>query len=134
MDLVAGRTKFGGFRAHERLEERAAVRLGVQAHDKVMQGANDGIVAGRQFMQLRIFEKEVALAHGAFHFHDAVTHQAAQARVRFGPIDDFLDGRVEKAAVEQRGIVASSAPLRRLYANNILHVLDAFAIPLIIKR
>src|SRR5437016_8983927 len=38
VDFVAGGTKFRRLQAHKGLEERAAVRLGIQAHDKVVQG------------------------------------------------------------------------------------------------
>ncbi len=133
VDFVAGGTKFRRLQAHKGLEERAAVRLGIQAHDKVVQGPDHGIFACSQLVQLGIFEKEVALAHGALHFHDAVTHQAAQARAGFGTIHNFPDGRVEQPAVEQRGIVAAGAPLRGLYAGDVLHVFDTLAIPLIVE-
>ena len=134
VNFVAGRTELRSVRAHERFQERAAVRLGIQAHDKVMQLANEWIFAGGQFMQLRIFQKEISLAHSAFHFHNAVAHEAAQARARFRTIHDLLDGRIEQAAVEQGGIVATGAPFRGAHAGDVLHVLDALAIPLIVER
>ena len=39
-----------------------------------------------------------------------------------------------KPAVEERRVVAPAAPLRRLGADRILHVLDRLAIPLIVER
>src|SRR5256886_15029689 len=36
-------------------------------------------------------------------------------------------------SVEQRGIVAAGAPLRGLYAGDVLHVFDTLAIPLIVE-
>src|SRR5882757_6484106 len=47
---------------------------------------------------------------------------------------DLLYRSIHHAAVEHRRIVASATPLRRLGADRILHVLDRFAIPLIVKR
>src|SRR5215467_11579677 len=37
MNLVAGRAEFRGLIAHERLEEHAAVRFGIQADQKIVQ-------------------------------------------------------------------------------------------------
>ncbi len=95
MHFVARGAKLRGLRAHEGLQERAAVRLGVYAHEEVVQRAHHGIFAGGQLMQLGIFQNEITLSHGALHLHDAVAHQAAQARFGFGTIDDLLDGLVE---------------------------------------
>jgi len=43
---------------------------------KSCRAADDGIFAGGEFVELRIFEDEIALAHGAFHLNDAVAHHA----------------------------------------------------------
>ena len=77
VDFVAGGAEFRGVGAHEGFQERAAVRLGIEAHDKIVELANDRVVTGGELMQFRVFEEKVALTHGAFHFHDAVAHQAA---------------------------------------------------------
>jgi hypothetical protein len=42
--------------------------------------------------------------------------------------------RVEHSAEEQGRVMAAGAPFRGAYADNVLHVFDAFAIPLIIER
>src|SRR6266481_4160948 len=110
------------------------MRLRVQANHEIVQAANDGIFAGGKFVELRIFENEIALAHRAFYLNDAVAHHAAEACAGFRLVDVLLDGRVHHAAEEESGIVAASAPLGLLYAVDFLHVFDAFAIPLIVKR
>ena len=86
------------------------MRLGIQFHDKVVQGANDRIVACCERVQLRIFERVVALAHGALDVHHAMAHEAAQSRLRGRRFIDFAGGRVEHAAEKQRWVVASRAP------------------------
>ena len=63
-----------------------------------------------------------------------MAHQTSQTSIRFGGVNDLLDGCVHHAAVEHGGIVASSAPLRRPRAHDVLHVLDALAVPLVIER
>src|SRR6267378_7201558 len=109
------------------------MRLRVQANHEIVQAANDGIFAGGKFVELRIFEDEVALAHGAFHLNDAVAHHATEACAGFRLVDVLLDGRVHHAAEEQGGIVAAGAPFGLFYAVDFLHVFDAFAIPLIVE-
>ena len=133
VDFVAGRTELRSIRAHERLQESAAMRFRIEANDKIVQLADEKIFAGGEFMELRIFQEEIALAHGALHFHDAVAHQAAKAGARFRAVNDLLDGRIEEAAVKQRGIVAAGAPLGGTNAGDILHVLDTLAVPLIVE-
>src|SRR5579863_707399 len=85
-------------------------------------------------MQLGIFEIKIALSHAAFHVSDRMTHHATQSGLRFGTMNDLLDWRIHQAAVENSRVVASAAPLRRLRANRVLHILDALAVPLIVKR
>src|SRR6266403_5453935 len=109
------------------------MRLRVQANHEIVQAANDGIFAGGKFVELRIFENEITLAHGAFHLNDAVAHHATEAGAGFGLVDVLLDGRVHHAAEEQGGIVAAGAPFGLFYAVDFLHVFDAFAIPLIVE-
>src|SRR5216683_4513194 len=84
-------------------------------------------------MEFRIFENEIALAHGAFHLNNAVAHHATEAGAGFGLVDVLLDGRVHHAAEQQGGIVAAGAPFGLFYAVDFLHVLDAFAVPLIVE-
>src|SRR6202795_2843018 len=109
------------------------MRLWIQADHEIVQAADHGIFAGGEFVELRIFEDEIALAHGAFHLNDAVAHHATEAGAGFGLVDVLLDGRVHHAAEEQGGIVAAGAPFGLFYAVDFLHVLDAFAIPLIVE-
>src|SRR5258708_35691316 len=110
------------------------MRLRVQANHEIVEAANDEIFAGGKFVELRIFENEIALAHRAFYLNDAVAHHAAEACAGFRLVNVLLDGRVHHAAEEQGGIVAAGAPFGLLHAVNFLHVLDAFAIPLIVER
>ena len=131
--LVAGGAKLRRLVAHERLQEDAAMRLGIQLDQEIVQLAGNRIFGRGQFVKLGIFEIEVRLAHGALHVGDGVTHHAAQAGLRFGAMHDLLDGRVHHAGIEHGGIVASATPFRGLRADRVLHVLDRFAIPLIVE-
>src|SRR6266568_9347956 len=133
MNLVARRTEFGGIRAHKRLQKSAAVRLRIEANHKIVELADERTIAGCELMQLRIFQEEVALAHGAFDLGDAVAHEAAETGAGFRATHDLLDRGVKQAAVEERGIVATGAPFRGTHAGNALHVLDALAVPLIVE-
>ena len=81
-----------------------------------------------------ILQIEIGLAHGALHAGDGVAHHAAQSGLRFRTMHDLLDRRIHHAAVEHRGIVASTAPFRGLGADRVLHVLDRLAVPLIVER
>ena len=132
--LVTGRTELRRVRAHERLEKRTAVRLGVQANQEVVERTDHRIFASRQFMKLRVLQEKITLAHSAFHLHDAVAHQASETRAGFRTAHNLFDRRIEQAAVEQRRIVATGAPFRRLHARDFLHVLDALAVPLVVER
>src|SRR4030095_13020775 len=134
MHFVAAGAEFRNLFTHERFQESAAVRLGIHFHHEVVQRAHYGIFARRQFMQLWIFENEIALAHGAFHVDDAVAHHAAQASLPRWSVLNLPDRRIEHSAEEQCWVVATRAPLRRSYAGDVLHVFDAFAIPLIVER
>src|ERR1700689_5173301 len=84
-------------------------------------------------MQCRVLELEISLTHRAFHSCDRMAHHAAEAGLARGRIFNFADRTVKHAAVEQRGIVASGAPLRRFYSDGVLHVLEALAIPSIVE-
>ena len=99
-----------------------------------MQRALDRILRSRQLVQLGILQIEIALAHGALHFGDGVTHHATEARLRLRAVHDLLDRSIHQTAVEDGRIVASAAPFRRLGADRILHVLDRLAVPLIVER
>ena len=134
MNFVAGRAELGGLRAHEGLEEHAAVGLGIQLGEIIVNAADEWIFAGGKFVQRGIFELEIGLAHRAFHLRDRVAHHAAEAGLRGRCVFDLADRTIELAAVEQRGIVAAGAPFGRLHADYFLHVLDALAIPGIIER
>ena len=57
-----------------------------------------------------------------------------QAGLGFRRVDLLLDRPVEPAVEEHRMVVAAGAPLRRLDADDILHVLDRLAVPLIVER
>ena len=74
MHFVARRAEFRRVHAHERLQEGAAVRLRIKANQKIVERTDHGIVTRCEFMQLRILQEKVALAHRAFHLHDAVAH------------------------------------------------------------
>src|SRR5206468_5871268 len=63
-----------------------------------------------------------------------MTRRARQPRLRFGRLDLFLDRTIEAAVEEDSVIVAPRAPLRRLSTDDVLHVLDGLAIPLVVER
>src|SRR5437879_12620784 len=105
MDFVAGRAELRSIRTHEGLQESAPMRLWIEAHDEIVQLADEWILAGSEFMQFRIFQEEIALAHGALHLDDAVAHQAAETGAGFRAVYDLLDGRIEEPAAEEGGIV-----------------------------
>ena len=134
MNLVATGAKLRRLLPHERFQKHAAMRLGIQLHQKIVQSTLHGILARRQFVQLGILEVEVALSHGAFHVGNGVAHHASQPGLRLGAMHDLFDRRIHQPAVEHRGIVAAAAPLGWLGADRVLHVLDALAIPLIVER
>ena len=133
MDFVAGGAELSCLRAHERLEEYAAVGLGIQFGEVIVNAPDDGILAGGKFVQCGIFELEIGLAHRAFHLCDRVAHHAAEAGLSGRRVFDFADGAIEHAAIKESWIVAAGAPFRWLHAGYILHVLDAFAIPRIVE-
>jgi hypothetical protein len=134
MHFVATRAEFRNLFAHEGLQENAAMWLRVQARHEIVQAPDHRIAACRQRVELWIFQQEIALAHGALHIHDAVAHHAAQTSPGFGLVDVLRDGLIHHAAEQQCRIVAASAPFGRLHAIHFLHVLNAFAVPLIVER
>src|ERR1043166_4973055 len=63
-----------------------------------------------------------------------MARRAAQSVLRFGSVNLLFDWTI-KPAVEKHGvIVTAGAPLRRLRADDILHVLDGFSVPLVVER
>ena len=137
VNLVAGRAKLRNLLRIlvKRLQEDVAVRLGIQSDGEVGESVQIGILAGGKAVEERIFNHVVALAHGAFHLHDGVARHAAQSRLPFRRLLDFADGAVLHHAGKNQGvIVAASAPERRLDAVHVLHVLNRFAIPLVVER
>ena len=63
-----------------------------------------------------------------------MTGGAAQSVLRFRSVDLFLDRAIEPAVEENRVIVTAGAPLRGLCADDVLHILDRFSVPLIVER
>ena len=89
VDLVARRAEVGGLLFHERLQERAPMRLGVHVHDEVVEEPHDGLLARGQIRQRRILHREAALAHRAVDRDDRVTRHAPEPGLRFGRIQDL---------------------------------------------
>src|SRR5262249_37183299 len=75
----------------------------------------------------------ISLPHAALDPGNGVAHHAPQSSPGLRTVHDLFDRRIKQPAVQQSRIVASGAPFRRLYADHILHVLNALAIPLVIK-
>jgi hypothetical protein len=111
MNLVATGAEFRRLGPHKGLQKYPAMRLRIQADDIVMEPSHDRVLAGGHCMQRRIFQREVSLAHRAFHRSNRMAHHAAQAGARFRAVDNLLDWGIEKAAVKQSGIMSSGAPL-----------------------
>src|SRR5579862_5442559 len=63
-----------------------------------------------------------------------MAHHAAEAGLRGRRVFDFPDRTIEHTAIEESWIVAAGAPLGRLHADHVLHVLDALAIPGVVER
>jgi len=118
----------------KRLEERAAVRLGIPVEQHVVSPSRQRPLAGRDVVQRRILDDEIALAHRAVHVNDRMARRAGEARLRFGRRDLFFDRPVEPAIEEHRVIVASRAPFRWRGAGDVLHVLDRLSVPLVVER
>jgi hypothetical protein len=133
MDFVAAGTEFGSLLAHERFQECAAMWFRIYFDHEIVEGAHHRIFAGGKFVEFRIFENEIALTHGAFHFNDAVAHHAAESGLRGGSVLDLADGSVKHSAKEQSRVVTAGTPLGSFHPGDILHVFDAFAIPLIVE-
>jgi hypothetical protein len=131
--FVAGGAELGGLRADERFEESAAVGLGVDLDQKVVEEAGGGVVARHPLVQRRNLERVVTLAHGALDGDDGMAADAADAGLGFGAVEVFFDGRIHHAAEEHGGVVAAAAPLGGLGADHVLHVLNALAVPLVVE-
>ena len=110
MNFVATGAELRGLVAHEWLEENAAMRLGIELHQKIVKRSDDRIFTGCQLMQLGIFKVKVTLSHGALHVRDGVAHHAAEAGLGLGTMHDLFDWRVHQAAVKHGRIMTTSAP------------------------
>ena len=92
------------------------------------------VLAGCQFVQRRIFHREIGVAHRAAHMHDGVARHAAESSLRFRRVDLLANGPIE-AAVEEHGVVVTTrAPLAGPGANHVLHVFDGLPVELIVER
>ncbi len=58
--------------------------LGIFFDEVIDDVAKVGIATGNEFLEGRIFEDEVAVAHGAFNFADGVADDAADADIGLG--------------------------------------------------
>ena len=132
--LVAGGAVLGGvLAAHEILHEGAAVRLGIEERDEVVELADPRIVAVGDLVERRVHDLEIALSHGAADVRDGVAGDAAEAVLRFGRVDLLLDGALEAAVEEDGVVVAAGAPLTALRAAELLHVEDGGLVERVIE-
>ena len=110
------------------------MRLRGQFGHEVVRPAQQRRVARGQVVQRRILDDEVSLPHRAADVHDRVTRSATQTCLRLRRVD-LLPNRTIEPSVEEDGvIVAAGAPLRRAGADDVLHVLDGSAVPLVVER
>ncbi|MEZ5364303.1 MAG: hypothetical protein R2748_18695 [Bryobacterales bacterium] len=134
MHLVARGAELRRVFAHEGLEEGFAMGRRRGVDDVFVDRSEDFVLRCHQLVQRRIGHLKPAVAHRALDASDRMAGHAAEARLRFRRID-LLDRRLLEAAVEEhRVIVAAGAPLRRLHAGRLLHVLDRLAIELVVER
>ena len=109
------------------------MRLGIEVDQEIVQASHDWIFRRRQFVQLGIFQVKVALAHGAFHTCDGMAHHATQSGLSFRSMHDLLDWSIHQPGIQDGRVVAPAAPLGRLGADRVLHVLNRLAVPLVIE-
>ena len=64
--------ELGALVSVERLQEGLAVRTGCEIDQQVVRPAQDRVVAGRQIVQRRILDDELALTHRAADVDDGV--------------------------------------------------------------
>ena len=81
----------------ERFQKRFPVRLGVEVEHEIMERAHHRVVARGEIVERRVLDDEAGVAHGVFYAHDRMARCARKARVRFGLVDEILDGRVHHA-------------------------------------
>ena len=124
----------GRVEAHERLHERAAMRLGVEIGEKPVHRANQRLAARGEPVQRGIGDGEPAVAHRALDLRDGVAGRAGQPRLRLRRVDLLGDRPIEAAVEEDRMIVAARTPLARPRPDDRLHVLDGLPVELVVER
>ena len=103
--FMARRAEISRLAADERFQECSTMRFRVHISQEVVERLDHFVVTRRQFGQLRILEREVALSHRAFHSRNGVTHHARKSGVRLGLVDQFAHRRVEHPAEQQGRIM-----------------------------
>ena len=73
MHLVTRRAELGRILPHVRFHERPAMRLGIQVGQKPIERPDVPVAARGQFVERRVFNREVAVPHRAFHANDRMT-------------------------------------------------------------
>ena len=132
--LVARRAELGALLGVKRLQEGLPVRARREMGGRVVRPLEQRVLARGEIVQGRVLDHEVALAHRAADVDDGVAGRAAEAGLRLRRVDLLADRPVE-APVEEHGVVvAAGAPLGRLGADDVLHVLDRLAVPLVVER
>ena len=134
MHFVARRAELRRLLCVKALQKGLLVRLRVELEKLVVRPLQPGILADGEVVQRRVFDSEIGLPHRALDVNDGMAGRAAQAVLRFGRVDLLFDGAIKAAIEKDRVIVTAGAPLGRLRADDILHVLDGLAIPLIVER
>src|SRR5262244_1944397 len=85
-------------------------------------------------MQRWVSNEIVAVAHGITDLRDGVTGRTGQPNMGFGRIKELPYWGIHHAIEQQGHVVAAGAPTARPGTDDILHVFNRFAIPLVIER
>ena len=135
VNLVAARAELGRLVAVERLEERSLDA----AADRCRSAGRGGTRSTGFVLAARSCSGGYSISKSPWpivlpNVRDRMARRARETGLRFGRVDLFLDRPVEAAVEEDRVIVAAGTPLRRLCADDVLHVLDRLAVPLVVER
>src|SRR5262245_33792076 len=124
MNLMTRRAELRRLVGVKTLQESLAMRLRIQFERFVVKPSHVLVLARCEIVHRRILDCEITLTHRALDVNDRVTRRATKTVLRLRSLDLLLDRPVEPAIEKYCVVVTSRAPLRRLSADDVLHVLD----------